>query len=249
MTTDAAAGRWRWRGEKPRSSAPSRSETVTKKWIGATVLSLLLVAVTAVMVWLCYWFIFQKQPSPTFVPFWISNYQRPQIAPIPGMERERSALQEAGVFPSVDSTEDPTWNSTLEVMKTRLDNLKGLKTGKGVVVYIAAYAMVSRAGDVQILAFDSDPYSGNTLLPLRTVLTRIKDCPERHKLLVLDIMKSAPYPFDVGGTPDGVADLIRKELQGQKDSEQLVDPNLLVLVACSPGQYALWSESTHESIF
>lgn len=249
MTTDSAAGRWRWRGEKPRSSAPSRSETVTKKWIGATVLSLLLVAVTAVMVWLCYWFIFQKQPSPTFVPFWISNYQRPQIAPIPGMERERSALQEAGVFPSVDSTEDPTWNSTLEVMKTRLDNLKGLKTGKGVVVYIAAYAMVNRAGDVQILAFDSDPYSSNTLLPLRTVLTRIKDCPERHKLLVLDIMKSAPYPFDVGGTPDGVADLIRKELQAQKDSEQLVDPNLLVLVACSPGQYGLWSESTHESIF
>ena len=249
MTTDAAAGGGRWRGEKPRSSAPSRSATVTKKWIGATVLSLLLVAVTAVMVWLCYWFIFPKQPSPTFVPFWISNYQRPQIAPIPGMERERSALQEAGVFPSVDSTEDPTWNSTLEVMKTRLDNLKGLKTGKGVVVYIAAYAMVSRAGDVQILAFDSDPYSGNTLLPLRTVLTRIKDCPERHKLLVLDIMKSAPYPFDVGGTPDGVADLIRKELQAQKDSEQLVDPNLLVLVACSPGQYALWSESTHESIF
>ncbi|MGA8346282.1 MAG: hypothetical protein WB773_00550, partial [Isosphaeraceae bacterium] len=249
MTTDAAAGGGRWRGEKPRSSAPSRSATVTKKWIGATVLSLLLVAVTAVMVWLCYWFIFQKQPSPTFVPFWISNYQRPQIAPIPGMERERSALQEAGVFPSVDSTEDPTWNSTLEVMKTRLDNLKGLKTGKGVVVYIAAYAMVSRAGDVQILAFDSDPYSGNTLLPLRTVLTRIKDCPERHKLLVLDIMKSAPYPFDVGGTPDGVADLIRNELQAQKDSEQLVDPNLLVLVACSPGQYGLWSESTHESIF
>ncbi|MGA9922416.1 MAG: carboxypeptidase-like regulatory domain-containing protein [Isosphaeraceae bacterium] len=249
MTTDSAAGRWRWRGEKPRSSAPSRSATVTKKWIGATVLSLLLMAVTAVMVWLCYWFIFQKQPSPTFVPFWISNYQRPQIAPIPGMERERSALQEAGVFPSVDSTEDPTWNSTLEVMKTRLDNLKGLKTGKGVVVYIAAYAMVSRAGDVQILAFDSDPYSGNTLLPLRTVLTRIKDCPERHKLLVLDIMKSAPYPFDVGGTPDGVADLIRNELQAQKDSEQLVDPNLLVLVACSPGQYGLWSESTHESIF
>ena len=148
MTTDAAAGRGRWREERPGTSAPSRSATVTKKWIGATLLSLLLLAVTAVMVWLGYLFFFPSQPSPIFVPFWISNYQKPQIAPIPGMERERSALQEAGVFPSVDSTEDPTWNSTLEVMKTRLDNLKRLKTGKGkgVVVYIAAYAMVEPRG-------------------------------------------------------------------------------------------------------
>jgi hypothetical protein len=165
------------------------------------------------------------------------------------MENERAALQETGLFPNVDSAEDPTWNSTLEVMKTRLDKLTRLKTGQGVVVYIAAYAMVSRAGDVQILAFDSDPYNPNTLLPLRTVLTRLKACPERHKLLVIDIMKASSYPFDLGGTPDGVADLIRKELEDQKDSERLVDPGLLVLVACSAGQVGLWSESLHESIF
>ena len=249
MSTEQSQGRGRWRGEKPRSSAPTRGETITKKWVGATILSLLFLSVAAVIVWLCFIFLFPRKPQPTFVPFLVSSYQRPQIPPIPELEPERSALQKSQIFPIVDSTEDPYGNSTLDVMKTRLENLAQRKAGKGIVVYIAAYAMVSGTGDVQILAYDSDPYSPGTLLPLQVLLNQLRACPERHKLLVLDIMKSSPYPFDLGGTPDGVADLILKELQDEKNGDRLVDPNLLVLVACSPGQFGLWSETLHESVF
>lgn len=249
MSKEQATGRGGWRGEKPRSSAPTRRETLTKKWVGAAALSLLLLSVAGVLVWLSLLFLFPYQPQPTFVPLLVSDYQRPQIAPIAELQNERAAIQKAQVFPIVDTTEDPYGDPTLDVMKTRLKNLAPRKPGKGLVVYLAAYAMVSGAGDVQILAHDSDPYSPATLLPLRTLLTLLKAAPERRKLLVLDIMRPAPRPFDLGGTPDGVADLIRKELRDEKDSDKLVDPDLMVLVACSPGQTGLWSEGLHETVF
>jgi len=165
------------------------------------------------------------------------------------MEAERGALRDSGLFSRIDSTPDMITNSTLEVMKTRLDNLHRVKASETVVAYIAAYAMVDGTGDIQILASDSDPFTLKTLLPLRTVLTAMRQCRARHKLLVLDIMHSSTYPFDLGGTPDGVADLIRKELQSEKDPGVPNDPTLLVLTACSPGQAGLWSESLGESAF
>ena len=87
------------------------------------------------------------------------------------------------------------------------------------------------------------------MLPLRAVLAGLSQCLARHKLLVLDIMRSSNYPFDLGGTPDGVADLIRNELQGEKDPGQPADPALLVLASCSPGEVGLWSETMGESVF
>ena len=134
-------------------------------------------------------------------------------------------------------------------MNTRLGNLRLVKASETVVAYIAAYAMVDGTGDVQILASDSDPFTLKTLLPLRAVLAELRQCLARHKLLVLDIMRSSDYPFDLGGTPDGVADLIRKELQSEKDPGQPFDPALLVLASCSPGEVGLWSESLGESAF
>ena len=102
-------------------------------------------------------------------------------------------------------------------MKTRLGDLRHLKASETVVAYIAAYAMVDGTGDVQILAYDSDPFAPKTLLPLRTVLAELRACHAQHKLLILDIMCTSDYPLDLGGTPDGVADLIRRELQSEKD--------------------------------
>ena len=249
MTSDSTTGRGRWREGRPATYTPSRSQIRTRKWLGATLLSALLISVTGVLGWLAYQFLFPSKPDPLFVPFWIARYQREQIAPIPGMEAEREALRDLGLFSRIDSSPDMITNSTLEVVKTRLDNLHRVKTGESVVAYIAAYAMVDGTGDVQILASDSDPFTLKTLLPLRTVLTAMRQCRAKHKLLVLDIMHSSNYPFDLGGTPDGVADLIRKELQSEKDPGQPFDPTLLVLTACSPGQAGLWSESLGESAF
>ena len=56
-------------------------------------------------------------------------------------------------------------DSTLEVMNTRLDNLRLEKAGETVVAYIAAYAMVDGAGGVEILATDSDPFTSRPCSP------------------------------------------------------------------------------------
>ena len=62
-------------------------------------------------------------------------------------------------------------------------------------------------------------------------------------------MKSAPYPFDIGGTPDGVADLIRKELQRRRTPSSSSTPISWCWLPAPRGSTGLWSESTHESIF
>ena len=91
MTTDARTGRGRWREGRPAASGPSPTRTRATKWLGALLLSTLLLTVIGVMGWLSYQFLFPSKPDPLFVPFWIARYQQEQIAPIPGIEAERRA--------------------------------------------------------------------------------------------------------------------------------------------------------------
>ncbi len=205
--------------------------------MAATLLTTMLLGVAVTMMWIVWQFLFPNPPSPYFVPFWIAVYQKPQIPPIPWVEADREALQAEHLFTDVDSDDDATRNPTLEVMRTRLDNLKNRKSGDAVVVYLAAYATVDGEGKIQVLATDSDPFAPKTLLPLSTVVARLKQCPAEKKLLVLDIMRTTPDPFDLGATADGVADLIREGLQSESDPNQPNVPHLLVIGSCAgPGR-------------
>ena len=117
------------------------------------------------------------------------------------------------------------------------------------IVYLSTHAMIDGTGAVQILAYDSDPFAAKTLLPFKTVLNALKQCPARKKLLVLDIMPGGGTPLELGGTEDGVADLIARELARAGEPRKLDDPNLAVLVSCSPSEVALWSEPLRQSVF
>src|SRR5438477_27980 len=86
---------------------------------------------------------------------------------------------------------------------------------------VVLLAVVDHDGKIQILATDSKPYEPGTHLPLSWILDRLKKCPVKNKLLVLDIMRGMVDPRDIGGTADGVGDLVRKELQSESDSDQL----------------------------
>ena len=239
---DAGAG-------TPATYTPSRSQIRTRKWLGATLLSALLISVTGVLGWLAYQFLFPSKPDPLFVPFWIARYQREQIAPIPGMEAEREALRDLGLFSRIDSSPDMITNSTLEVVKTRLDNLHRVKPGESVVAYIAAYAMVDGTGDVQILASDSDPFTLKTLFPLRTVLTAVASVARSTSSW---FSTSCPRP-----TTRSISAVLRMESQisfarsckARRTQGNRSTATLLVLTACSPGQAGLWSESLGESAF
>src|SRR4051794_11020773 len=124
MTRDATAGPRRWRGSSGRPSKPAPSRTRTSKMAAAVLLSTTLVGILAAMTWIVWQFVFPNAPSPYFVPFWVGEYQRPQIPPIPWLDADRRALQGENLFTKVDSDEGATRNPTLEVMNTRLDNLR-----------------------------------------------------------------------------------------------------------------------------
>jgi hypothetical protein len=260
MAHDPAAGLGRWRerrgGGTPRSRSPGRANA--KKWAGVIVLSTLMMAVAAVGGWIVYQFVFPEAPRPYLCAFWVGEYQQraaagrgdatkgrlsPLIPPIPWIDADRKAVQGVKVFTRLAGGEDRTQTPPKEVIEVRLKALRLLKPGDAVVVYLAAYARVDDRGKVQVLAYDSEPYRPETLLPLDAVLGRLKECPARRKLLVLDVMRGTPDPSDLGGTADGVADLVRGELASQADT------HLFVLGACSPGQTGLWSEAPGRSVF
>lgn len=267
MARDAAKGLGRWsegseRGKRARAASPGRASAA--KWTGAAFLAGLLFAVVATSAWIVLNFVKQEKPEPTFMAFYIDEHQQRSgsekadprktrlsslIPAAPWIEADRKALLEAKIFNKPDSPEDKTRNPSKEVMETRLKSLHALKPDESLVVYVSSYAAVDSEGKIQILVYDSNAYRPDTLLPLKTILSRLKECPSRRKVLVLDIMRNTFDPFDIGGTADGVADLVRNELQSPSDSKTADDPNLLVIGACGRGETALGAESVGSTVF
>ncbi len=240
-------GRWREGGSSRR--AARTGPTSAKKWLGTAIVSVLLAAAVAAFGWLAFQVWFATGPRPYFVAFWVGPYDRPEIPPTSWMDADRRALKEDRVFSRSDPRSDGDDKTTLEVMKKRLEDLAARPRDEDVVVYLSAYAVIDHDKKIQILAADSVPYEAKTQLPLSWVLDRLKNCPAKNKLLVLDIMRGMIDPRDVGGTADGVGDLLAGALQDAGDPKRLNDPDLIVIAACGPGQIALRSDALRHSVF
>ena len=263
MAGEAARSGGDWcagRGSTRPATSPTRA--AAKKWSTASVLAALLLAVVVVSVWIAWHFIHSSKPNPRLVAFWVSEFQRRSgtvradversrlsslIPPIPWVEADRKALEESQVFQRTETRADQTWMR--DVMETQLHALRWQKPSEAVVVYIASYATVDEDGKVHILAYDSDPFQPKTLLSLSAVLSALKDCPSRQKLLVLDVFRNTADPFDLGGPSEGLAELVRKELQSAEDPAKLNDPDLLVIGSCDSDQTSLGSETLGQSVF
>lgn len=240
-------GRWREGGSEGQPA--SRGPTSAFKWIGTAIVSILLAAAVGIIGWLVYQLGFATGPRPYFIAFWVGPYERPEIPPTAWLDADRRALLEDRVFPNSDWRSQAGEPPTLEVIQTRLTDLAGRRHDEAVVVYLSAFALVDHDKKIRIMAADSKPYEVGTQLPLSWILGKLKDCPVRNKLLVLDIMRSMLDPADVGGTADGVSDLIARELQDPGDSSRLNDPNLMVIAACGPGQITLGASTLQHSVF
>jgi hypothetical protein len=248
MTRDpAGVGRWREGGPSRR---PARTgPTSASKRIGITVVSMLLAAAVGVVGWLAFQVWFTTGPRPYFVAFWVGPYDKPDIPPTAWQDADRRSLIDDQVFPNADPRNEDAKKPTWEVVRKRLEDLSSRRPDDAVVVYLSSYAIVDHDKKIQIMAADSSPYQVKTQLPLSWALDRLKNCPAKHKLLVLDIMRGMIDPRDVGGTADGVGDLIGQALQDTADSSRLNDPDLMVIAACGPGQAALGSETLRHSVF
>jgi len=124
-----------------------------------------------------------------------------------------------------------------------LSTLAGLQSRKdeALVVHLQAHAVRDDKG-VYVLPSDADPGVPATWIPLQDVLMSLRNCPAKHKLLLLDLMRPVA-DAKLGILADDVAEGVKAEL----DKEET--PGLLILCACAPGQVSLVSEDLQLSVF
>jgi hypothetical protein len=209
---------------------------------------MLLALTVGLVIWFL-WLVFIRRPNkPDFIAMFISRYEVLQIPPIPQAEADRDRIQQGTNLSSTDTKKNAE-ELNLGVIRDRLKSLGRKGRDDAVVFYLSAHAVVDDGGNLQLLAYDSRTFAPDTLLPLREVIDALKQCPSRKKLLVLDIMPASGGLLELGATEDAAADLISRELARPGGRDRSDDPSLAVLVPCSPGEVALWSESLGQSVF
>lgn len=96
-----------------------------------------------------------------------------------------------------------------------------------VIVYLGTAAVQGDGGSIYLMPVDASPDDALTWLPLRDVLEKLKACPSKHKLLVLEL---TPASARTGHVYHDLAAALPRELDAVPDADRLV------LSACGPGQ-------------
>jgi hypothetical protein len=237
---DAASSRGlprRWREEKPTAAnlppTGGRSRLKTAFLVFAVILGIL-VAIGGMLSML------GPAPSPHFLPLWILDQQSPSVPLVPMAERDRESICAGGYF--IHWSRLTTARQDGSLLMQDLANLKNLQAKDTVVAYLSAHAVLAGEGRIHVLPSDADPDNSQSWVPLKDILEKLRDCPARGKLLVLDIMKPVNLSR-LGSVYHDVAGAVAAEL------EAVPDPRRLVLSACAPGQAALVSEELGRSVF
>jgi hypothetical protein len=248
MGAESTAGLGRWRDARRARTGPDPNRVSAKKWLGSTLLAALLALAAGLVIWILWLIFVGRETKPDFIAMFIGRYEDPGIPPIPQAEADRDWIQQETDLSSTDTPEKDD-KLTLEVIRTRLERLRGKGRDDAVVFYLSTHAVVDADGNVQLLARDSHTFTPDTLLPLEEVIDALRQCPSRKKLLVLDVMPASGGLLELGATEDAAADLIDRELARSDKAAKPGDPPLAVLVPCSPGEVALWSASLGRSVF
>jgi hypothetical protein len=224
----------RWCEEPP---APAQVVRLSRRQAVFPVLTVML-AFCGVIVGLLSWL--RPLPRPYFVPLWITEYESREIPFLPGTRADRDALCQGNYF--VQASASALAGQERQQLIQELTALRTRAASDAVVVYLSGRAGCAGRGEVYLLAGDVKIDDVTTRLPLRTVLKLLRDCPARHKLLILDIMWSLTDPW-----LDVLADDVAAQVPG--DLAAVEDPHRLVLCACSPGQVSLASPELRRSVF
>jgi hypothetical protein len=179
-------------------------------------------------------------PQPYFAGAWITDYQSRQMPPLLEATHDRDAFRDGGYFLRHSSQAFQSVDRAALVQE--LNDLGHRSAVETVVLYLAGHARVGGEGEVQVLPADADPDRSASWLPLRHVLEKLRDCPARSKLLVLDILAPSVNPR-LGILTEDVGRGIERDL------ESVADPHRLTLCACSPGQVALASAEMGRTVF
>lgn len=193
-----------------------------RKWLLAAIVGLVLI--TGIAIGLMFWF--APPRTPLALPIWIVA-EPGSASPVPWAAQDRAALLESGVLGR--TIDEPTANPNRDQIRLRFQALSRASRRESIVVYLAAAASVDAAGVVYILPSDPLGDHPRNRLPLADLLAAFKDCPARHRLLVLHL--TPPHEDPLFALPPGeLSAAIYRTLDDTPDAGRLC------LVACAPGE-------------
>jgi hypothetical protein len=229
-----------WRGAQtggaPASGAsyqPAKSTGRGKQIFGVLAV---MVALAGAVAGIVYWL--RPAPRPYFVPLFIPEYTQKQVPVNFQAETDRRALEEGNYFEHQSTFGSQERDSFMG----QLAGLKSRPSSDAVVLYVCAFARASEKGEVLLLPGNFNPDDSQTAVRLREALERLRDCPSKNKLLILDTMRPLA-DSRLGVLANDVAARVVQELK------DLNDPHRITLLSCSPGQVSLGSEDLGRSVF
>lgn len=194
-----------------------------------------LISVSGVLVGLLYWL---SPPTPASVlPVFVTLDQLGRA--IPWLEADRLALsQQNGPGQS-----PPEWSSNpnRDQIRLRFRSLAQSPRGRPVVVYLASPAAVDAAGEVFLFPADGIGDSPRNRLTLAELLAAFRDCPARHRLLILDLVPRDDTLYTA--SPGDLSIAIDRTL------EETTDSGRLCLVSCDRGQTPTSSPELERTVF
>jgi hypothetical protein len=223
-----------WRDEPARGDVPAvRSRFRRRATLTLVVVALVVaVVVVALLSWL------REVPRTTFVPLWSGAPRKRALPPLAWADQDRAGLRRSGRF-RTDGVPEAGFGRA-ELLR-ELADLPTRPTGTALVVHLSGRAL-ARGGETYLVPADAVSTDAEELVPFRDVLRALAAVPNRHKLLIVDIMAPLAEPR-LGLLRDDVAAAV------QDDLAAVPDPHRLVLCACSPGQTSFASEDLRRSVF
>jgi hypothetical protein len=197
---------------------------------------LALVAVTGVGIGMLSWLSPPRQPA--VLPVAITT--NPNGGPTPWFEQDRAVL--AGGELLGKPLDDWAANPNRDQIRLRFRALAKAQRSSSVVVYLAAPASVDDAGGVFLRPADNLGDHPRNRLSLAELLAAFKDCPARHRLLILNLTQPTDDPL-FAQTQGELSTAVFKTLEANADSGRLC------LVSCSPGQTPLASAELGRTVF
>lgn len=201
------------------------------------VVLLILMTLAGVGIGLLYWL---SPPREVVVlPVSITTDPR-EGGPVPWGEQDRAALASLNLLGR--PLDDASANPSRDQIRLRFAALAKTPRPQPVVIHLAAPASVDGTGGVYLLPADPSGDSPRNRLTLAELLAAVRDCPARHKLLILNLTQPAEDPLFVPPSGDLSAAIF-------STLESVPDGNRLVLVACGPGQTPFASPELGRSVF
>jgi len=168
--------------------------------------------------------------------YWLSPPREVVVLPVTNTAAPWAAQDRAALAPLLGKPLHDGTNPGRDQIRLRFAALAKLPKSQPLVIHLAAPAAVDTAGTVFLLPAEAGDSAWNRLT-LAELLAAVRDCPARHKLLILNL---APHD------DTRIGDLSTATFAAL---ESVTDDTRLSLLACEPGQAAHASPELGRTVF